>query len=226
MKLLISLFLLFGYIYAQDCDYTDVCGESNGKECTDKLCEDIDPDCKASADASYCELDPLIVPGSTLEAADCDDDQDENNWTVEYIGKSTQWRIIDPCDGKKITFKMEDLTEYAATNKKTVFKETSFASIKDWQQENTQNDEKITNIFVADALTKVDASFSLITDFYRTEVEITDPNDVNSTIMVDKNNFKYSVNITNWQLAAEDNYLELCVTIKTNSKDAFNRDGK
>eukprot|EP01084_Bolivina_argentea_P049986 91911_1 len=111
MKVLISLFLLFGSIYAQNCD-SAACGEGTSEECTDALCGAIDPTCVPSADASYCEVDPLIIPGTTLVDVDCETDQDEEKWTVDYIGKSTQWRIIDPCDDKKITFKMEDLTEY------------------------------------------------------------------------------------------------------------------
>eukprot|EP00483_Globobulimina_turgida_P007558 UN07573 len=39
-----------------------------------------------------------VVCGVDEDPVDCDDDLEMNDWTVEYIGKSTQFRLYDPCD--------------------------------------------------------------------------------------------------------------------------------
>jgi hypothetical protein len=159
-------------------------------------------------------------PPVTTQAPDCDN-SDLHKWRIDYIGKSTQFRIYDPCDGKFIKFKMEDLTEYDG-DKKTNNKETSFASSKDWEWgENSgghviqyQGNDAIYNKFEADTLTKNDAVFVLETYFFSTEATIVVSDDKDMTLS--PNSAKFNVNITNWVYEQSENHLVLCIGIMTN----------
>eukprot|EP00483_Globobulimina_turgida_P008978 UN08996 len=197
---------------------TSMCDEQIEENCASAIANEC---CEwLNVDGVYCTAVPCPTgPSVTGVTTDCDNDSDMDDWTVDYIGRSTQFRIYDPCDNKFIKFKMEDLTEYTSDGSKTQYKETAFASTKDWTWVPGQpNSDQIINTFTADTLTKVDASFTLTTVFFRKEAEIPDPADNSQNITVNRNSLKFSVNISGWALSDPENYLELCVGIMTNKK--------
>eukprot|EP00484_Ammonia_sp_Unknown_P001906 CAMPEP_0197023832 /NCGR_PEP_ID=MMETSP1384-20130603/4477_1 /TAXON_ID=29189 /ORGANISM="Ammonia sp." /LENGTH=315 /DNA_ID=CAMNT_0042452109 /DNA_START=83 /DNA_END=1030 /DNA_ORIENTATION=+ len=167
---------------------------------------------------------------ATTEEADCDN-SDLNEWRVDYIGKSTQFRIYDPCDTKFIKIKMEDLTEYDGdTGIKTNRKETSFASAKDWYWgddsgtvQEYQGNDAIYNKFVADDLTRADASFSLETRFFKQESEICCDDDGNN-MTLSSNTLKFDVAVDGWDYDKTGNYLVLCIGVMTNKAGDVDED--
>ena len=227
-NIILSTLLILGI--SSNCPDTrdsDVCGGGDPGALQFDCCTIMDGGCSPASGAD-CIID--TEPPATTDSnddntdtteADCDN-SDLNEWRVDYIGKSTQFRIYDPCDNKFIKFKMEDLTEYD-DDKKTTNKETSFASAKDWEwgQDsgtvvNYQGNDAIYNAFVADELTKVEASLTLETRVFMDQVNITDPDDANNTITLRQNSLKFNVDINDWPYLEDDNYLILCIGIMTN----------
>eukprot|EP01084_Bolivina_argentea_P221236 374747_1 len=158
--------------------------------------------------------------GSFTTTTECDDDEDVTNWSIDYIGKSTQFRFYDPCDDKFIKIKMEDITEYDSDGGKTTNKETSFASSDwDWEFEggiigSYNGADAIYNKFVATELTKMDANFTLETIFFRQDVVIAINDTHNRT--VNAGDLKFNVDIHGWDYLDEANDIVLCIGIMTN----------
>eukprot|EP00486_Rosalina_sp_Unknown_P002091 CAMPEP_0201567316 /NCGR_PEP_ID=MMETSP0190_2-20130828/7773_1 /ASSEMBLY_ACC=CAM_ASM_000263 /TAXON_ID=37353 /ORGANISM="Rosalina sp." /LENGTH=320 /DNA_ID=CAMNT_0047987167 /DNA_START=133 /DNA_END=1092 /DNA_ORIENTATION=- len=228
IRICLASLLIYGL--SADCSDGDVCSAASPAPGSESDC------CFLAAEGGPCiegmgeecastPPDDSTVSSTTTTEEPCDD-SDLSAWTVDYIGKSTQFRIYEPCDGKFIKFKMEDLTEFnGETNKKTNNKETSFASSKDWLwgdgtyqgvDATYKGNDAILNIFHADELTDGETTFNLTTWFFKNPTEIPDPNDANNTITVLANTLKFDTTIENWSYLADDNYLVLCIGIMTN----------
>eukprot|EP00483_Globobulimina_turgida_P000263 UN00263 len=152
----------------------------------------------------------------TNSTLDCDTDPSED-WRVDYIGKSTQFRIYNPCDSKQfVKIKMTDLTEYDSNNQKTSNKVTGFAST-DWEWDNqnganTQYDgyRVIKNTFKVFNL--IDSANFFLTTYLFKEDAVINKNETS----VSQNSLKWNVNVTNWPFLDDENYLQLCINIMTN----------
>eukprot|EP01084_Bolivina_argentea_P309113 534640_1 len=161
---------------------------------------------------------PLISttnePATTDEPCETDADED---FVVDYIGKSTQFRIYNQCDDKQfLKIKMTDLTEYDSDDKKTTNKVTGFAST-DWEWDNPYGQNTVYDGYkvVKNTFTATDvisnADFILTTYLFKEDAVI---NENNTHINV--NSLKFNVEITDWPFLDSENYLQLCINLMTN----------
>eukprot|EP01084_Bolivina_argentea_P309116 534645_1 len=174
---------------------------------------------KDSADSlfSISTTDIFNVFSSTTDIP-CDPD-DYDDWRVDYIGKSTQFRIYNPCDDDQfLKIKMTGLTEYDSNGKKTRNKVTGFAST-DWSWWNADgvnteyNGYKvIKNTFTANNIIRnSNAGFELTTYIFKEDAVIN-----NNATNIDANSLKWNVKITDWPFENDNNHLELCINLMTN----------
>ena len=170
----------------------------------------------------------LFVVIVNSKSSDSDsDDSSSDDWRVDYLGRSTQFRIYNPYNNKQtLKIKISNLIEYNGTNDiPTNNKVSSFASTKNWDWLNIDgldtfyldsNISVIKNVYraydILDDNGNVD--FNLTTIFFKEDGHLEDDT------YIQENSVKFNVDITNWPFLDEDNYLKLCINLNTNNPDS------
>eukprot|EP00484_Ammonia_sp_Unknown_P028371 CAMPEP_0197030010 /NCGR_PEP_ID=MMETSP1384-20130603/9335_1 /TAXON_ID=29189 /ORGANISM="Ammonia sp." /LENGTH=261 /DNA_ID=CAMNT_0042459283 /DNA_START=29 /DNA_END=811 /DNA_ORIENTATION=+ len=169
-----------------------------------------------------------VIYGDTTEAPTTTEDvtttsgcAEDGDWTVDYIGKSTQFRIYNPCNAHQfLKVKMEKLIEYDADSKQTKNKLSSFASTSwTWLNPNGQNTQYnnysvVKNVFAARDIIDDGVDFNLTTIFFKENAEINDGD------QVEKNSLKFNIDIAKWPFKSTGNTLRLCINLMTNGANS------
>ena len=173
--------------------------------------------------ATFLAIAALFL-GAVNSASSDSDDSSSDDWRLDYMGQSTQFRIYNPYNKKQtLKIKMSNLIEYdGVNNTATKNKVSSFAST-DWDWLNIDgvnayyrdsNISIIRNVFQAyDILddNDDDVNFNLTTIFFKEDAEI------QGGVFGLENTVKFNVDITNWPFLNEGNYLKLCINLNTNN---------
>ncbi len=155
-------------------------------------------DCDASTTNGPTTTVKATTDALTTTEEPCETDADED-FRVDYIGKSTQFRIYNQCNDKQfLKIKMTDLTEYDSNNRKTTNKVTWFASTDwEWDNPNGVNTEYngykvVKNTFTATYVVG-NADFILTTLLFKEDAVINDNKSVNVNSNGSNSNIKYKI---------------------------------
>eukprot|EP01083_Nonionella_stella_P060368 157665_1 len=189
----------------------------------------------------------------TPEELDCSDEQNPENWRMEFVGTTTQFRLNNPCNDKFIKIRMESITLFN-NGQPTNTKETSFTS-SSWQWDNGENGESdcyeleqndiccldepehpdcvpsdaLINSFTANQLTEIPASFSLDTAFLRrehkrTKTRFVGGNETEYEEIVNRGVLKFGFSLFGWKWQSEGDELEIMMVVMTNQRGTFKVD--